>query len=468
MINKRLKIRYISWDCFAALATWFSFNIYRYNILPLEEIYGSFFNFISSPRSLLAQIIYPLGMMLIFHLSGYYNRVVFKSRAGEFFSTIISTFIWVISILFLSLMNKYIYTEYNYNLVFTLWAIAFGWVYLGRWFITSHTAKSVHKGNLSFNTIVLGCSKDAQSLISSINNLKYSIGYNIVGFVKLEGENSIASDLPTYDFSQLDSVIKEQEIKKIIVSPEGNDRAKTFNLINSLYKYDLPIMLEAKEYEILTSRINLSDIYGAPFVDVSVLSLSDAEENIKRFLDIILAFIAIIVLSPLMAYVALRIKLTSKGSIIYKQKRVGFKRKEFTMYKFRSMVENAESETPMLSSPNDARITKFGKWLRKYRIDELPQFWNVIKGDMSLVGPRPERKYFVDKIIERAPYYSLLHRVRPGITSWGMVNYGYARNIDEMIARLKYDIIYLENMSLLIDFKILFYTVKIVFTGRGM
>ena len=227
-------------------------------------------------------------------------------------------------------------------------------------------------------------------------------------------------------------------------------------------------MLEAKEYEILTSRINLSDIYGAPFVDVSVLSLSDAEENIKRFLDIILAFIAIIVLSPLMAYVTLRIKLTSKGSVIYKQKRVGFKRKEFTMYKFRSMVENAESETPMLSSPNDTRITKFGKWLRKYRIDELPQFWNVIKGDMSLVGPRPERKYFVDKIIERAPYYSLLHRVRPGITSWGMVNYGYARNIDEMIARLKYDIIYLENMSLLIDFKILFYTVKIVFTGRGM
>jgi lipopolysaccharide/colanic/teichoic acid biosynthesis glycosyltransferase len=132
------------------------------------------------------------------------------------------------------------------------------------------------------------------------------------------------------------------------------------------------------------------------------------------------------------------------------------------------MVEDAESETPMLSSPNDNRITDFGRKLRKYRIDELPQFWNVIKGDMSLVGPRPERRYFVDKIIERAPYYSLIHRVRPGITSWGMVNYGYARNIDEMIDRLKYDIIYLENMSLLIDIKILFYTIKIVFSGRGM
>ena len=468
MINKRLRVRYILWDCFAALATWFTFNIYRYSILPLDKMYGSFFNFISSPRSIAAQFIYPLGMMLIFYLSGYYNRVVFKSRAGEFFTTLISTLVWVLSILFLSLMNKYIYTEYNYNLVFSLWSIAFVWIYSGRWFITSHTAKLIHNGNIGFNTIVLGCSEGAVNLIKSIKNLKYSVGYNIVGFVKLEGEKCCNSNLPLFDISNLDNIIKEENIKKIIVSPEGNDRAKTFNLINSLYKYDLPIMLEAKEYEILTSRIRLSDIYGAPFVDVSVLSLSDMQENIKRFIDIIFSSIAITILSPLMAYVALRIKFGSKGPVIYKQKRVGFKRKEFTMYKFRSMIENAEEETPMLSSRNDQRITKFGKWLRKYRIDELPQFWNVIKGDMSLVGPRPERKYFVDKIIERAPYYSLLHRVRPGITSWGMVNYGYARNIDEMIERLKFDILYLENMSLLIDFKILFYTVKIVFTGRGM
>lgn len=468
MINKKLKRRYVLWDCFAALATWFTFNIYRYNILPLEEVYGSFLSFISSPRTITAQILYPLGMMLIFYLSGYYNRVVFKSRAGEFFTTLISVSVWVLSILFFSLMNKYVYTQYNYNLVLSLLVIAFIWIYPGRCIITSRTAKLVHNGDIGFNTIVLGCSKGAINLIESIKNLKYSVGYNIVGFIKLEGENNANTDLPSYNISELDKIIKEKNIKKIIVSPEGNDRAKTFNIINSLYKYDLPIMLEAKEYEILTSKIRLSDIYGAPFVDVSVLSLSDMEENIKRFIDIILSSIALVVLSPLMLFVAIKIKSGSKGSVIYKQKRVGFKRKEFTMYKFRSMVEDAEKGVPMLSSPNDLRITKFGHWLRKYRVDELPQFWNVIKGDMSLVGPRPERKYFVDKIIEKAPYYSLLHRVRPGITSWGMVNYGYARNIDEMIARLKFDILYLENMSLLIDIKILFYTIKIVFTGRGM
>ncbi|MBQ3555293.1 MAG: sugar transferase [Bacteroidales bacterium] len=468
MINKRLKKRYILWDCFAALATWFTFNIYRYNILPLEDMYGSFLNFISTPRTVIAQIVYPLGMMLVFYLSGYYNRVVFKSRAGEFVTTFISIAIWVLSILFFSLMNKYIYTEYNYNLVLTLFIIGFTWVYCGRCYITSVTAKRVHSGAIGFNTLVIGCSSGAVKLVESIKNLRYSVGYDIVGYVKLNGEENATTNLPAYNFEDLDEVISKNNIKKLIVAPEHNDRAKTFNIINSLYKYDLPIMLEAREYEILTSRIRLSDIYGAPFVDVSVLSLSDAEENIKRFCDIILSSIALIILSPLMLYVAIRIKLSSKGNIIYKQRRVGFKRKEFTMYKFRSMVENAEEETPLLSSPNDKRITKFGHWLRKYRIDELPQFWNVIKGDMSLVGPRPERKYFVDKIIERAPYYSLLHRVRPGITSWGMVNYGYARNIDEMIERLKFDIIYLENMSLLIDIKILFYTVKIVFTGRGM
>ena len=192
------------------------------------------------------------------------------------------------------------------------------------------------------------------------------------------------------------------------------------------------------------------------------------EKYIKLPQDIILALLGLIILSPVMLIVALLVCIKLGTPVIFKQERAGKDGKAFYMYKFRSMVEDAESETPMLSSPNDNRITDFGRKLRKYRIDELPQFWNVIKGDMSLVGPRPERRYFVDKIIERAPYYSLIHRVRPGITSWGMVNYGYARNIDEMIDRLKYDIIYLENMSLLIDIKILFYTIKIVFSGRGM
>jgi lipopolysaccharide/colanic/teichoic acid biosynthesis glycosyltransferase len=169
-----------------------------------------------------------------------------------------------------------------------------------------------------------------------------------------------------------------------------------------------------------------------------------------------------------MLIVALAIKIDSKGPVFYSQERVGYKQKKFNILKFRSMTTDAEKSGPQLSSENDSRITKLGRILRKYRIDELPQFWNVLKGDMSLVGPRPEREYFIHKIVEKAPYYTLVHQVRPGITSWGMVKYGYAKNVDEMILRLRYDLIYLTNISILVDLKIIIYTVETVFTGRGM
>ena len=197
--------------------------------------------------------------------------------------------------------------------------------------------------------------------------------------------------------------------------------------------------------------------------------MSDSGKNIKRALDTLISVIALILLLPLYAIVALIIKRTSPGPVFYKQERIGLHNKPFKIIKFRSMVQDAESNgKPQLSSDNDPRITPFGRFMRKYRIDELPQFWNVLKGEMSLVGPRPERKYYIDLITPRVPAYSLLHQVRPGITSMGMVKFGYAKTIDEMVERVKYDLMYLNNMSLLNDIKILIYTIKIVFTGRGM
>ena len=169
-----------------------------------------------------------------------------------------------------------------------------------------------------------------------------------------------------------------------------------------------------------------------------------------------------------MAILAIYIKKDSKGPVFYRQERIGYRHKPFILYKLRTMRQDAETEGPALSSENDTRITRIGHILRKYRFDELPQFWNVLKGDMSIVGPRPEREFFIRKIMEKAPYYTLLYQIRPGITSWGMVKFGYARNIDEMIKRLKFDILYLENMSMLVDMKIIIYTVKTVITGKGI
>ena len=213
----------------------------------------------------------------------------------------------------------------------------------------------------------------------------------------------------------------------------------------------------------------MQQLVGDPLVDVSGCSMGDCERNIKWLCDVVISAVALVVLAPFYAMLAVAIKLDSKGAVVYKQRRIGLHNKPFTIYKFRSMVEDAEKDSvPQLSGDDDRRVTRVGRWMRKYRIDETLQFWNVLKGDMSLVGPRPEREYYLKQMMERVPYCALLHQVRPGITSLGMVKYGYARNVDEMIERLKFDLLYLENMSLVNDLKILIYTVKIVINGRGI
>ena len=216
------------------------------------------------------------------------------------------------------------------------------------------------------------------------------------------------------------------------------------------------------------SQVKIKAIKGVPLVDVTDNNFLPIEQNVKHFMDKTLSLIFLVLLSPLFLYIAWRVKRDSPGPVFFSQERIGYMGEPFMIYKFRTMYTNAEEEGPLLSSEDDSRITPFGRVMRKYRLDELPQFWNVLKGDMSLVGPRPERKYFIERIVRKAPFYYLLHNVRPGITSLGMVKYGYAGSVDEMIERLEYDILYYENMSLILDITILIYTVKTVFTGKGI
>jgi exopolysaccharide biosynthesis polyprenyl glycosylphosphotransferase len=191
------------------------------------------------------------------------------------------------------------------------------------------------------------------------------------------------------------------------------------------------------------------------------------QQSIKRIMDILLSMMVLVVFFPLYLFTAIGVKLSSPGPVFYSHERIGWHGRPFRIYKFRSMRTDAEKAGPQLSSKDDPRMTAFGRWMRKIRLDEIPQFWNVLIGDMSIVGPRPERQYFIDQIMEQAPHYRHLHKVRPGITSWGQVKFGYAENVEQMVERLKYDLIYIENMSLAVDFKIMFYTVLIIVRHKG-
>lgn len=469
--EKRQVAHYVICDYVMSNIAWLLFNIVRFYMPVIASGYIELDDFLFSRNVLIGQLFMPLIMMATYYLSGYYNIVFFKSRLQELFTTISSAFINTFILFFTALINDILPLRIdNYELIFILFALQFVCVYSLRLTITSNATHKIHNREWYFNTLVVGCGKQAMKLTKELDERTQSLGYNIVGYIDI-GEGDKYKELPytVYPNENLQELCQKLNIKYIIVAVDDNRQVHLNAVINELYPLDLPIKMQSTVFHNLIGRVKLSNIYGQPLVDVSSCAISAGGRNMKRLVDIIVSAITLVFIAPIIGIFAILIKRDSKGPVFYSQERIGYHHKPFNIYKLRTMYTDAESDgTPRLSSSADDRITPLGKFMRKYRIDELPQFWNILKGDMSLVGPRPEREFFIKQIIAQAPYYALMYQIRPGLTSWGMVKYGYAQNVDEMIERLQYDIVYLENMSMLVDLKIIIHTVRTVITGRGM
>jgi exopolysaccharide biosynthesis polyprenyl glycosylphosphotransferase len=458
--------KYILSDFISASIAWLLFNVLRYEVFAINEGASSLLSYLQYPMVCVGQILIPLFWMVLYYFSGYYNKPLKKSRLTEFFSTFITILIGTVIVFFTLVLNDIPRSfRVYYELFFGLFGLQFLFTYIPRLMITQRGIIQREKREFAMNVLVVGTGEKAVSIAQDL----YRMGYDIYGFIQ-EKENveiKVDSEKVIGTIQDIPVCMETGLIDEIVLAIESKDDRDLLGILYSLYRYKCPIKVLADRLNML-SKVKIRTIRGIPLVDVTDNNFSSAEQNIKGFLDKVSSLLALLILSPLLGYIAFRVKRDSEGPIFFKQERIGYLGKPFTIYKFRTMYTDAEQNGPLLASDDDSRITSFGRIMRKYRLDELPQFWNVLKGEMSLVGPRPERKFFINEIVKIAPYYYLLHNVRPGITSLGMVKYGYAGSVDQMIERLEYDMLYYENMSLTLDLTILIYTIKTVITEKGV
>lgn len=475
--EKHQRIRYVVGDLLATSLAWFVFNIIRYTqiVIPQGMTIPSFSAYYSINPVIQGQIFFPLMMMGLYYLSGYYNRPLFRSRLDELLTTVSTAIIGSIIIFFLALVNDPIPDRAsNIELVAILFTLLFAIVYLVRLSITAYGLKKINRGKLTRPMVVIGVNNDARRLRHRMESTP-GRGHKVVAFVNpgglsAETQKETFDGLPVLSIDELASSKETLGLVALLI-PEGISAGKTADfseVLNRLFPLEIPILVSPSSMQPASHLQNLRDIAGEPLINICSARMSDSTQNLKRVGDILVSSAALVLLSPLFAIFAILIKRDSKGPVFYRQERIGYHKKPFRIIKFRTMVADAEPAGPRLSSEGDSRITRLGRFMRKYRLDELPQFVNVLKGEMSLVGPRPEREFFIRQILKKAPYYSLLHQVRPGITSWGMVKHGYASTVDEMVERARFDLIYLENISLMVDLKILLHTVNTVIKGRGV
>lgn len=418
--HRRQQLIYILADLVSAEVVWLLFSLFRRLVndgamFGVDTILIPVFNFYPP------LIIYPLVCVVIYYLSGYYLRPFRKNAVKEFTTTFWSAVFISLLFFFIIIIDDEVtrYERYLVSLA-VLFVFQFTISYLPRYIIT-----------------------------------------------RISRKTAVYRTRTIHSISEANRIQKGMVEEVIIDLPKDSSERTLYTIINRLYPLNLEISILPRVYDMLTGAARIVEIDGQPLVRITEHKMSDAELCIKRAMDVVLSSCVMVLLSPLYILLYILVYATSKGKAIYRQERIGLHGVPFYILKFRTMHEDAERKKPMLSKDNDPRITRVGAFLRKYRLDELPQMWNVLRGDMSLVGPRPERAYFIRQIEQKAPYYCLLYKIRPGLTSWGPIKVGYTDTVDKMVERLNYDITYMENMSLRLDLKIMFFTIGVIIDGKG-
>ncbi|NWF90907.1 MAG: sugar transferase [Ignavibacteriaceae bacterium] len=430
------------------------------------------FEMIIMPELFIPILIIYAYWVIIFTFVGMYRTWFASSRFDEISTLFKASFVGIFILFFAIFLDDYLHGVQTGNriLIFIYWGIFFVLVGSGRIFIRSFQRRLLIKGYGRRNAIIVGFNSKGEEVHDQI--LEHpALGIDVKGFISLKNNfsgSSYKNISVLGTVNDIQSLIDRMDIKEVILALEKDDHDLLIDIITKCEPKNVNMKIVPDLYEILSGQARTAQIYGVPLIDIMPELMPEWEKKLKRILDISVSLLILIVSSPIIIIAAIAIKLDSKGPVFFKQERCGLNNKTFKILKFRSMVHDAEKKTgPVWSHKGDPRITRVGNIIRKIRIDEIPQMINVLKGEMSLVGPRPERPFFVEKLSEQIPYYKRRLKVRPGITGWAQVKHKYDESVEDVKIKLRYDLFYIENMSLRMDFKILVRTVFVVLFARG-